>query len=382
VRNATILAPGGFVSGAWLLASQGLILALGPRKLRLPRGADLEIDAAGRHLLPGFIDLHAHGGGGGAVNDAKPESILKILAGHARHGTTSLLVTTFPDTPRRLRKTVEAIARAGEKHPALLGIHLEGPHLSARKTGALAPGKLRPLSPQEVDELNEACGGLIRMITVAPEIDGAVELIRHCRRRGIVTAIAHTAATYEQAKTAFDAGMTHAVHVPNTFVFPKNARSPGALEAVYLDDRVTAQLIPDPEIVSEQFMRMVLRLKGLTRVVLITDAMRPAGLPGVSGPIRNSANTIVGSTMTMSQALRNIVKLGIPLEAGAAMSSIQPARVLSLDGIKGSLEVGKHADFVIVSKRLDCLMTVSQGRILYLSKALLPRRTLRTQRKK
>ena len=369
MRNAAILAPGGFVSGAWLLASQGIIIALG-RGPRPPRGADLEIDAAGRLLLPGLIDLHVHGGGGGAVHDARPESITKMLDGHARHGTTSLLATTFPDTPARLRKIVKAITQAGARHPALLGIHLEGPHLNVKKTGALAPGKLRQLAPEEVDELNDLSGGLVKMITIAPEIRGAIKLIKHCRRRRIVTAIAHTTATYGQAKAAFDAGMTHAAHVPNTFVFPVNAREPGALEAVYLDDRVSAQLIPEPEIVSEQFMRIVLRLKGLNRVVLITDAMRPAGLPGVRGPIRNSKKTIVGSTMTMLQAAGNITKLGIPLEAAVAMSSIQPARVLGLGQRKGSIEIGKDADFIIVSKRLDCLTTVSRGRVLYLGRAL------------
>lgn len=369
MRNAAILAPGGLVQKAWFLASQGIIAAFG-RGPRPPRGADLEVDARGRCLLPGFIDLHVHGGGGGSVHDATAESILKILDGHARHGTTSLLVTTFPDTPARLTRIVKAIAQAARKHPALLGIHLEGPHLSKRKTGALAPGKLRHLTPREVDELNAACGGLVRMITIAPEVAGAIELIRHCRRRAIVTAIAHTCATYEQAEAAFNAGMTHAAHVPNTFVFPRNAREPGALEAVYLDDRVSAQLIPEPEIVSPQFMRIVLRLKGLTRVVLITDAMRPAGLPGVKGVIRNSSGTIVGSTMTMSRALRHIMKLGVPLEGAVAMSSIQPARVLGLHGKTGSLEIGKQADFIVVSKRFDCLMAVSRGQVLHLSKTL------------
>ena len=164
--------------------------------------------------------------------------------------------------------------------------------------------------------------------------------------------------------------MTHATHVPNTFVFPRNAREPGALEAAYLDDRVSAQLIPDPEIVSPPFMQLVLRIKGLTRVVLITDAMRPAGLPGARGPIRNSAGTIVGSTMTMSRAVRNVRSLGVPMEAAVAMASIQPARVLGLDAEMGSLETGKRADFTIASERLACLMAVSRGRVLHLSGTL------------
>ncbi len=360
---------------SWLLAAHGLILAMG-RGPRPPHGADLEIDAGGRYLLSGFIDLHVHGGGGGAVNDSDPESILRILDGHARHGTTSLLLTTFPDTKPRLRKTVELISAAGTRHPALLGIHLEGPHLNVKKTGALAPGKLRRLGPREVDNLNEASGGIVRMITVAPERSGALELIGHCRKRGIVTAIAHTCATYGQAKAAFAAGMTHATHVPNTFVFPENARDPGALEAVYLDDRVSAQLIPEPEIVSSQFMKILFRLKGLTRVTLVTDAMRPAGLPGVKGPIRNRKGTIVGSTMTMSAAVRNVIKLGVPLEAAVAMATIQPARVLGIHGRKGSIETGKDADLVIASDRLNCLMTLSQGHLLHLSKVLRARKAV------
>lgn len=375
VRNAAVMAPGGMVEGAWLLAAHGIIVALGTG--RPPRGVDLVVDAKGRYLLPGFIDLHVHGGGGGAVNDATPESILKILDGHARHGTTSLLVTTFPDTPAKLREVVSAIAQAGKNHPALLGIHLEGPHLDRKKTGALTPGKLRRLTPKEVDELNEASGGLVKMITVAPDVKGAIELIKHCKRRGIVTAIAHTSATYEQAKAAFDAGMTHATHVPNTFVFPRNARDPGALEAVYLDKRVTAQLLAEPEIVKAQFMRIVLRLKGLSRVILITDAMRPAGLPGVRGVIRNKKGTIVGSTMTMSRAVQNVMKLNVPLEMAVAMASAQPARVLGLQQRKGSLEAGKHADFTVMSRRLECLMSVSRGRVLYLSPLLTPGRKKR-----
>jgi len=369
VKNAAILAPGGFVERAWLLAAQGMIVALG-RGPRPPKGADLEVDADGRMLLPGFIDLHVHGGGGGSVHDARPESVRKMLDGHARHGTTSLLVTTFPDTPVRLRKITKAISEGGEGHPALLGIHLEGPHLNPKKTGALAPGKLRRLSIWELDDLNRICGGLVRMITLAPEIPGAIKLIRHCREKGIVTAIAHTCATYKQVSKAVDAGLNHATHVPNTFVFAENAREPGGLEAVYLDDRITAQLIPDPEIVSPQFMQIVLRMKGLTRIALITDAMRPAGLPGVKGPIRNKSKTIVGSTMTMSRAVRNVMKLGVPLEAAVAMASIQPARIAGVEARKGSLAAGKDADFIITSKRLNCFMSVAGGKILHLSKTL------------
>ncbi len=373
VRRATVLAPGGFVKGAWLLAAHGIIAAMGLGR-RHPRGADLEVDAQGRYLLPGFIDLHVHGGGGGSVSDASAESILKIVQGHARHGTTSLLVTTFPDTTSRLEKIVKAIAQVYKSHPALLGIHLEGPHLNRKKTGGLPPGKLRRLTVRELDKLNKLSGGIIRMITLAPEINGAMELIRHCRSRGIVAAIAHTTASFEQAKAAIKAGLRHATHLPNTFVFPRNARDPGALEAVLLDQRVRAQLIAEPEIVKPQFMEIILRVKGPSRVILVTDSMRSAGLPGVKGPIRNSRGTLVGSTLTTSRAVRNVMKLGVTLKAACAMASTNPARVLGIQNKKGSLEVGKHADFIIAGKRLDCLMTVSQGRVLHLSRTLKPKR--------
>jgi len=344
VRGAAMLAPGGFVKGAWLLASQGIIAAVGTGKA--PKGADIEVNAEGRYLLPGFIDLHVHGGGGGSVNDATPESIVKMLDGHARHGTT-------------------------------LGIHLEGPHLNREKTGGLAPRKLRRLSTGELDELNKTSGGIVKMLTLAPEVKGSKMLIKHCLQRGIVPAIAHTTASFKQTREAIDAGLRHATHVPNAFVFARNAREPGALEAVLLDRRVTVQLIAESEIVSRPYMAIVIKLKGASKVSLITDSMRLAGLPGQKGPIRNKAGTLIGSTLTMTQAVRNINQLGVPLEAACAMASINPASVLGLQDFKGSLEVGKHADFIVTSRKLDCLMSVSRGRVLYMSRALKSKRRAR-----
>lgn len=366
-------------SQGWVLVAGGRIAAVGdgepPAGVRA--GAAL-LDAQGLTVSPGFIDLHVHGGGGGDPLSGAADGILTMARFHAAHGTTGLLATTGA-LPRD--QIVEAIRRASDAvsspdGASILGVHLEGPYLSQRYRGAQPEEFIRAPSLFELEQLLNVCHGLVRLVTIAPELPGALAAIAWLCERGVRAAIGHTDATYAEVEQAVAAGARHAAHAFNA-MRGLHHREPGAVGAVLLDERITAELIMDGVHVRPEVARLLVQMKGPGSVCLITDAVPAAGSPDGRGslfgrPVRIAGGaarlpdgSLAGSTLTMDRAVANLVTyVGVPLEDAIRMASLTPARALGLDDRKGTLAPGKDADLVLLGDDLMARATLVGGRIV------------------
>ncbi len=334
----------------WVSVSGGRIEAIGHGEP--PDGE--RVDLAGNLLAPGFIDLHVHGGGGAHFMSGDPEECLAAARFHARHGTTALLATTLAAPPGDLLRAVAAVAQTG-----ILGVHLEGPWLSERRRGAQPAEHLRPPDREELAALVAA--GPVRLVSLAPELPGALDAIEAIAAAGAVPALAHTDATYEQAVAAIEAGARHAIHTFNG-MRPLHHREPGVIGAVLDDPRVTCEAIADGHHVHPAALRLLYRAKGAGGLVLITDAIAAAGLADgdhelAGAPIRVTAGRaetadghLAGSTLTMDAAVRNAHAWGLPLTDALAAATRTPAWVLGVP--KGRIAPGYDADLVVLERDL------------------------------
>lgn len=348
----------GQVDDFWMLVENDTIVETGHGEA--PRSEVSEvIDVAGHWLVPGFIDLHGHGGGGHAFDDG-PEEILAGLAVHRAHGTTRSVISLVANPVATLRSSLESIAELTDADPLILGSHLEGPYLAPERRGAHNPDFLRDPLPYDVEELLEAARGTLRQITIAPELPGALEAIDVLVEAGVVVAIGHTEATFEQAREAFDRGARLVTHAFNA-IPGIHHRQPGPIIAAFEDERVVLELIVDGEHVHPDVAALAFR-SAPGRIALVTDAMAAAGAP--EGDYRigslnvtvhdglallSGTDTIAGSTLTLDAALRNAiehVKVS-PRDAIAALTTV-PAHVLGLSHRYGSLAPGFAADAVVL----------------------------------
>jgi N-acetylglucosamine-6-phosphate deacetylase len=363
----------GQVDDFWMLVDGDTITATGSG--RIPDGADsADPDSAGLHsaervdvdgdwLVPGFIDLHCHGGGGHSFdNDA--EEILAALATHRAHGTTRSVLSLVANPLAQLRSSLAVIAELTEADPTILGSHLEGPFLAEGKRGAHNPAYLRVPLPYELEELIGASRETLRQLTIAPELEGAFEAIDVLVEAGVAVAIGHTEADFALAQEAFDRGariLTHAFNAMNGI----HHRAPGPIVAAFEDERVTIELILDGLHVHPDVAGMAFRAAP-GRIALVTDAMAAAGASDGDYPlgtlnvtvrdglaVLRGTDTIAGSTLTLDAALRNAVELaGVhPVDAIAALTAV-PARALGLDHRLGRLATGYAADAVILDSGL------------------------------
>ena len=307
-------------------------------------------------LVPGFVDQHSHGGGGASFTTGDPAEAERVIATHRAHGTTTLVASLVTDTAERLVASVRSLAplvRAGE----LAGIHLEGPWLSADHCGAHDPALLRAPDPDEITRLLDAGEGTVRMVTVATELDHGLEAVALLARRGVIAALGHTDATYDDACAAVDAGVTVATHLFNT-MRPVHHRDPGPVLALAADPRVVIELIADGTHLHPEVLRWA-AASAPGRFSLITDAMGAAGSADGDYVLGHSAvqvrdgvarlasnGAIAGSTLTMDRAVRYAVTVaGVPLEAAVEAATATPARVLGLTDV-GAIEAGRRADLV------------------------------------
>jgi N-acetylglucosamine-6-phosphate deacetylase len=355
VRGARVLTPAEELVDGWVAVRGGQIEAVGDGEP--PAAAEA---AAGAVVVPGFVDLHVHGGGGEDFMSGDAAAAERAARFHARHGTTGLLATTVSAPREALAGALRGVAAA--RDPVLLGVHLEGPWLSEKRRGAQPAEHLRAPDLGELAELAEA--GPLRMVSLAPELPGALEAVAAIAAAGAVPALAHTDATYEQAVAAIEAGARHAVHVFNG-MRPLHHREPGVLGAV-LESGLSCELILDGHHVHPVAARLLHRLKGAEQTVLITDAIAATGMPdgdhALGGaPIRVTAGRaetldghLAGSTLTMDAAVRHAVEwLEFPLAVAVAMASTTPARVIGLADRKGRLAPGFDADLVLLDEALQ-----------------------------
>ncbi|QKV70160.1 N-acetylglucosamine-6-phosphate deacetylase [Streptomyces harbinensis] len=328
-------------------------------------GGDV-LDLTGHWIVPGFIDIHVHGGGGASFSAGTAEEALTAIDTHRRHGTTTLLASTVTGTLDDLARQASALSELVEQGD-LAGLHFEGPFISPGRCGAHDPALLRAPEPGAVRRLLDAARGTARMMTLAPELPGGIEAVRLLTERGAIAAVGHTDAPYDTVRAAVEAGARAATHLFNAMP-ALGHRAPGPVAALLEDERVTVELINDGTHLHPAALRLALRAAGPDRVAFITDAMGAAGMGDGSyplGPLRVEVTggvarlpdgTIAGSTLTLDRALRRAVTVdGLPIEDAVRALSTTPARLLGLADRTGSLEAGKDADLVV----LDAAFTVT-----------------------
>ena len=381
IYASRILTPQEELLDAVILVEGGRITAIGHRdEVKIPEGA-VDYVASGMTVVPGFVDVHIHGAGGHDVMEATHAALDCITSTVARHGTTSILATTVTAPVDETCKSLEGIAQYIRSHEQqentglaaeILGIHLEGPFISKTRRGVHPSDSITRPSIEILDKFRAASDGLIRILTVAPEIPGALDLIRAAVTNGIVAAIGHTDADYEQARAAIQAGARHAVHFYNA-MRPFSHRDPGVIGAVLTEPDVTAEIIADGVHVAGPAIQVLLGTKGFDTVLLASDGTAATGMPDGNfrlgnfevtvkdGVCRNSEGKLAGSTLTLDRALRYIVSLGVPLIDALRMATILPARRLGLAGKKGIIAIGADADLVVLTPDLRVAGVMTRG---------------------
>jgi N-acetylglucosamine-6-phosphate deacetylase len=351
--------------------SDGLVRVTGERITEVrPAGRSRAGARRAPWVLPGFVDIHVHGGGGATFTTGDPDQARAAAAFHARHGTTTMLASLISAPVERLHLAVEGLRPLVEQD-RLAGIHLEGPYLSPVRRGAHDPAHLRDPDPAELNDLLDLGG--VRMVTIAPERSGALDAIRRLRDRGVVAAVGHTDATYEQTLAAIRAGASVATHLGNA-MRPVHQRDPGPIVALLDAEDVVCEQVADGVHLHEGMLRHVVRVAGPRRVALVTDAMAAAGMPDgayelggrtvtvTDGVARTADGAIAGSTGTMAAAVRRAVHSGIDIVDAALMAATTPACVLGLDDEVGAVAAGRRADLVLLDEELNVLEVLRAGR--------------------
>ena len=379
LHTARALTPTTEIPDVGILIRDGVIEAIGPRQgMSLPAGAQ-EIVAAQQTAIPGFVDVHIHGAGGHDVMEGSEEAMSAVTRTVVRHGTTSFVATTVTASPDDTCRSVEGIARfiatqheTDEPRAEVLGIHYEGPFISPARRGVHPKEWIQLPSAELLEKLLHAASGNARILTIAPELLGAAPCIEAARNAGVVVAMGHTDATYEQARMGMARGVRHAVHVYNA-MRPFSHRDSGVIGAVLTSPEVTAELIADGVHVEEAAMRLLLQAKGTGCVILVSDGVSATGMPDgkyqlgkievtVSGGVcRNAEGNLAGRTLTLDRALRNIVALGVSLPDAVRMLTVNPATLLGIEFKKGALRTGADADIVLLDEGLHVTNVWARG---------------------
>ena len=362
-----VVTPGGVLAPGWISIADGRIEATGAGQPPAPAAR------RAHWALPGFIDLHVHGGGGASFTEGGPDDARRAAAFHRAHGTTRTLASLVTAPVDRLAGRVAMLADLADEG-VIDGIHLEGPFLSAARCGAQDPRYLTAPDVTAFARLQAASRGWLRMITIAPELPGAAEVIRAAAAAGVIAAAGHTDASAEVTAEAIDAGVSHATHLFNA-MRPIAHRAPGPAGTL-LDRQVTCEVIADGIHLDDAIVRLAARAAGPGNLVLITDAMAAAGMPDgdyrlgdlavtVSGGVARlagSTGSIAGSTATMELVVRRaITAIGLSVTAVADAASATPARRLGLDHVTGSLQPGLAADIVLLDADFHLSAVIARG---------------------
>jgi N-acetylglucosamine-6-phosphate deacetylase len=376
-KNGRICTPDGIIEGGSLLVGEaGTIEAVGTAP---PAGAeDAEVrDLNGQTVLPGLIDVHVHGGNGFSVMNATYEDLDGMSRFHAAHGTTSFLATTSTHSREKIERMLDNAKRAmdrGVSGAELIGIHLEGPFINEKRGGAQDKAHMLQPDPKQLKRFLSAAGGAIRLVTLAPELPGGMELVDMLVQAGVTVSLGHSDALLADVEEAVRRGADHTTHHFNG-MRPLHHREPGLAGAGLLLDALTTELIADGIHVHPEVVRLLFRVKSPQKICVITDAVAPAGLPdGEYGDIvmkngeiyLKSGESLAGSSLTTLQALRNVVRFtGLSVEEVLPSFTTVPARQIKMTKRKGSLEAGKDADFIVVNDELELQATVVRGRVVY-----------------
>lgn len=386
IINATILTPYRAIGGGQLVIEDGKIKAFGTGEIHAPEA--VVIDARGKYLAPGFIDMHIHGGGGHDFMDNTLEAYRGIAATHVKYGTTSMVPTTLTSGKDELIKTLQVFEEAKLVEDIgvnLIGIHIEGPYFSMNQRGAQDPRYIRDPDPAEYYEILNSSPSIVRW-SVAPERKGALEFGRVLAAGGIIPSIAHTDAIYDEVVAAYEEGYTLATHLYSAMsgVTRKNAfRFGGVIESAYLLDGMDVEIIADGKHLPPELLKLVYKIKGVGHTALITDAMRGAAMPegkSILGSLADGMEVIVedgvaklpdgsgfaASVATADLLVRNMIRLaGVSLLDAVQMISATPARIMGVQDRKGIIAVGKDADLVIFDDDIRIDQTIVNGKVVF-----------------
>ncbi|MFE2599763.1 N-acetylglucosamine-6-phosphate deacetylase [Streptomyces sp. NPDC001840] len=353
LAGARVVLPTGIVEG-------GRVIVEGRRIVGAAPDGAATLDLSGHWLVPGFVDMHNHGGGGASFTSGSVDDVLTGIRTHREHGTTTLVASTVTGETAFLAQRAGILSELVEQGD-LAGIHFEGPFISPCRKGAHSEALLRDPDPAEVRKLLDAARGTARMVTLATELPGGIDSVRLLAEHGVIAAIGHTDATYEQTVEAIDAGATVATHLFNAMP-PLGHRAPGPIAALLEDERVTVELINDGTHLHPAALELAFHRAGGSRVAFITDAMDAAGFgdglyqlgplavevkDGVARLVEGGS--IAGSTLTLDTAFKRAATVDrLPVEDIVQAISANPAKLLGVDDRVGSLEPGKDADLVVL----------------------------------
>ena len=386
IVNGRIISPDRIIPHGWVLIKDGVIAEIADYDLDLPEA--MILDARGRFISPGFIDIHVHGGGGFDFMDNTVEAFLEIAKLHARFGTTAMYPTTLTGSTEDIVKTLETYEQAlplNDSGAAFMGMHLEGPYFAMNQRGAQDPRYIRDPDPKEYEYIVSK-SKYIKRWSAAPELKGAIPFARYLKSKGILVSLAHTDAVYDEVIEAYENGYTLATHMYSGMsgVTRRNAyRYAGVIESVFLIDGMDVEVIADGVHLPAPLLKLIFKIKGANKIALITDAIRAAGMPpgeSVIGNLHTGIKVIVedgvskmpdrssfaGSVSTADRLVRTMIRLaGVSLTEAIQMMTLTPARIMNISDQKGSLEVGKDADIVIFDDAIDIQTTMIKGKIIY-----------------
>jgi N-acetylglucosamine-6-phosphate deacetylase len=386
IFNGKIITPEKIIEGGSVVTTGGTITSISENNIE--SGNAVEIDAQGNYISPGFIDIHVHGGGGCDFMDGNQAAFLKIAETHARYGTTAMLPTTLTSTKAEILHILDVYEEANRNntHGArFLGMHLEGPYFAMSQRGAQDPRYIRNPDPAEYRDIlsQSSC---IKRWSAAPELEGAIEFGKYVRSKGVLPAIAHTDAIYEEVLTAFENGFTLATHLYSAMsgVTRRNAfRYAGVIESAFIIDDMDVEIIADGLHLPAPLLKLVYKIKGANHTALITDAMRAAGTgvrESILGNINDGLRVIIengvaklpdrsafaGSIATADMLVRTMIyTAGVSMADSVKMMTSTPARIMGIAEKKGAIAVGKDADIIIFDENVNVTMTMIGGKVKY-----------------
>ena len=378
IKKVQVINPGEILPETDILIEDGIIREIGKNI----KDANFPVlDASGKKVIPGLIDVHIQGAGGSDFLDRKEESLNQISRTLASFGTTCFLATTVFFTREKDNLHLELLANVKNRNlpgAKIAGVHLEGPYISIDKKGMIQPQCI--CSPEDVplESIMEKCGDSLRMMTIAPELPGVPEIISSLLEKNVIPSIGHTNATFDEANQAIEKGVRHVTHLFNAMK-SFHHREPGALGAILMDDRPVCQIIPDGNHIHPAVIKWIFTIKEIEKFALITDGMSALGSTGekfyyndnIEYHIRNGAafyknGTLIGTVLPQIKLLDRLhVFTGIPIEKLLACATTVPAEVLGISDKKGSIEVGKDADIVVIDNDWTVEKTFIEGNLVF-----------------
>lgn len=381
-KNARVMLPAGLADCVVVVENDKIIGIVS--QFEASEG-DRVIDCRGLTLSPGFIDIHVHGGGSYSAMSGKPEDIIAMCNAHAHFGTTSILPTTLAAPMENIEKAVVAIREAASLpcDSSILGVHLEGPCLAPAQAGAQSPDDLKVPAETDMTPLIEAWPEGVRIMGIAPELPGALELAEQLSARGIVVSVAHSNATYDQVFEAIQHGFSDVTHLYSGcsgMIRVRSYRIPGVIEAGLNLDALSAQVIADGKHLPLTLLQLIYRCKGADGIILITDGLEYSAGELVEGTVYRQLNgmetvyedgvmkllsreAFAGSVATMNRLVRNMCAAGVPLHEAIRMASENPAKRIGAN-TKGRIAIGMDADLVLLDENIDAKLVMSMGRVI------------------